>query len=358
MKKELKGRILIVDDESINILMLKNVLKADYAVYASTDGADAIETAKSLIPDIILLDVVMPDIDGYEVIKVLKNTRETKAIPVIFLTSKNSPEDEVKGLKSGAVDYINKPFSPEMLLQRVGLHVHLRRYEAGLEDMVEQQTKKVMELKGAILETVAELVESRDSVTGGHIERTQNYLRMLVNHLLDDDIYPNELLNCDIDLMAMSSQLHDVGKISVRDTILMKPGKLTDEEFEIMKGHVLAGKEIVEKIESKTEESSFLSYAKIFTTFHHERWDGGGYPFGLKEEETPFYGRIMAIIDVYDALTNIRPYKRAFSHEEALEIIAEGKGTQFDPLICECFLKHEKDFEDLYKDQKQDITPD
>ena len=342
-----KDSILIVDDERTNIIALTDILESDYEIYAASDGADAIELAETLLPDMILLDVLMPDMDGYATITELKKSEKTKNIPVIFLTGMTDPESEIKGLNAGAVDYILKPFSRDLLLKRVELHLKLNHYSSGLETVVAQKTQAVHELQDAVLETFSECVDCRDSVTGGHIERTKNYLRLLVNLLMDNGIYTEELSAWDIDLLVTSSQLHDVGKISISDSILMKPGKLTDEEFSIMKKHAQFGREIIEKIERRTAASSFLEHAKLLAGNHHEKWDGTGYPFGLKGDEIPLQGRLMAIVDVYDALTNDRPYKKAFTHEEAVDIIKSGLGTHFDPLVCEIFFKHHKEFEKL-----------
>ena len=220
----------------------------------------------------------------------------------------------------------------------------LRRYTNNLEGIVAHKTQTVFELQNSILKTVAELVECRDNVTGGHIERTQNYLHLLVNLLLKNGIYSKELSAWDVDLFVMSSQLHDVGKISVKDSILMKPGKLTDEEFEEMKKHATFGKDIIEKIEKSTSESTFLEHAKILAGSHHEKWDGTGYPDGLKGEEIPLQGRLMAVVDVYDALTNDRPYKDALTHEQSVEIIENQIGTHFDPQVGKVFVENEQEF--------------
>jgi putative two-component system response regulator len=260
------------------------------------------------------------------------------------------PESEVVGLDLGAVDYLTKPFSPKLLLKRVELHLffeaqkrELKRYSSGLEGLVVQKAKTVFELQNVILRTVAELVESRDSVTGGHIERTQAYVNVLARLLIKNGFYANELLSWDIDLLVMSSQLHDVGKIAVRDSILLKPGKLTAEEFEEMKKHAAFGRELIERIEENTPECAFLTHAKILASSHHERWDGNGYPLGLKAEEIPLQGRLMAIVDVYDALTNDRPYKKAFTHEESVEII-KNMDSHFDPLVLKVFLENHQEF--------------
>jgi HD-GYP domain-containing protein (c-di-GMP phosphodiesterase class II) len=223
----------------------------------------------------------------------------------------------------------------------------LRDHSFSLEKMVSNKTKTVFDLQNAILKTVAELVESRDNITGGHIERTQSYLNLFMDFLLEHEIYAEELSSWDIDLFVHSSQLHDVGKISIKDGILMKPGNLTGEEFEEMKKHALYGMGIIEKIEGSTPGSAFLNHAKIMAGSHHEKWDGSGYPFGLKGEAIPLQGRMMAIVDVYDALTNDRPYKKAFSHEESIEIIKKGTGTHFDPVLEDIFARHEKEFKHL-----------
>jgi len=341
------GSILIVDDEQANIITLEYILGTDYKIHVAKNGKDAIEITKETIPDIILLDILMPEMDGYATIAELKKTEQTKDIPVIFITSKTDPESEIKGLNLGAVDYIIKPFSHDLLLKRVDLHLKLKQYSSGLETIVAQKTLVVNELQNAVLETFSECVDSRDNITGGHIDRTQSYLGLLVKLLLDNSEYARELSTWDVDLFITSSQLHDVGKISISDNILNKPGKLTDEEFDTMKKHAEYGREIITKIEKRTSANSFLEHAEKLAGDHHEKWNGTGYPRGLSKEEIPLQGRLMAIVDVYDALTNDRPYKKAFTHEKAMDIIREGLGTHFDPVICETFIKHNKEFETI-----------
>ena len=284
----------------------------------------------------------------------LKGDEKTAHIPVIFLTAKIDPASEVEGLNLGAVDYITKPFSRELLIKRIDLHLlfekqkkELLNYSLSLETEVDKQTQTVLELQNAIIKIIAELVESRDSITGGHIERTQHYIRLLIDFLLEHDVYTEEISSWDVNLFVMSSQLHDVGKITIKDAILMKPGKLSEDEFEIMKHHTVSGVEIIKRIEETTTSSEFLTYASALAGSHHEQWSGKGYPYGLKGTEIPLHGRIMAIVDVYDALTNDRPYKKAFPHEEAIGIIKENSGTHFDPKIAEVFLLHEKEFENF-----------
>ena len=351
--------IIIVDDDSTNLSVGKSTLSEKYDVFTASSGERLFMLLDKIIPDLILLDIRMPEMDGYEVIKRLKRSKKTMEIPVIFLTSRIDPASEIKGLNLGAVDYITKPFSRELLHKRIDLHIlfqrqkrELMRHNLRLECEVSKKTRTVLELQNTILRTVAELVECRDNVTGGHIERTQHYLRLLIDFMMEHELYYDEISSWDVGLLVMSSQLHDVGKIAIKDSILLKPGKLTDEEFTEMKKHTTYGVDIIKKIEGSTSESAFLNYAKILAGSHHERWDGNGYPEGLKGFDIPLLGRLMAIIDVYDALTNDRPYKRAYSHEQAVYIIREDLGTQFDPVLCNLFLTHEDSFNNMEMEER------
>ena len=345
------SKIIIVDDDITNLTVAKNALTDRYIVYTAPSGAKLFQLLEKLTPDLILLDIEMPEMNGYEVIKNLKKKEKTTDIPVIFLTTIIDPLSEVKGLSLGAIDYITKPFSRELLLKRIELHLlvaeqrkELKDYSEGLEKMLSKKSKAVFGLQNAILKTVAELVESRDNITGGHIERTQEYLTMFVNLLFKNGIYIDVISKWDINLFIMSSQLHDVGKIAIKDSILMKPGKLTKDEFNEMKKHTIYGIDIIKKIEVSTPESVFLKHAEIMAGSHHEKWDGSGYPNGIAGENIPLQGRLMAIVDVYDALTNLRPYKEKFSHEDSMEIIKHGREKHFDPVITDIFLRYEKEF--------------
>jgi putative two-component system response regulator len=293
----------------------------------------------------------MPETNGLEAIKMLKSREDTRSIPVVFLTAKSDPDSEVEGLSLGAVDYVTKPFEPHLLRKRVEIHLtmelqrrmlekqklELQNFNANLMRMVEEKTGRVLELQGAILNTLADLVESRDNITGGHILRTQKWLEILLSALQDYGVYHEETADWDMRLVLQSSQLHDVGKIAIRDSILMKPGKLTAEEFEEMKRHAAFGAKIIEKIGTNTSERDFLNHSRIFARTHHEKWDGSGYPDGLRGEEIPLQGRLMAIADVYDALISDRPYKKAFSREDASRVIIEGRGIHFDPVLTDIF---------------------
>ncbi|GHU04512.1 two-component system response regulator [Betaproteobacteria bacterium] len=350
--------IVIVDDNIANLRLAKNALEAIYEVFTLPSAEKMFDLLKRNKPALILLDIEMPTMDGYAAIKILKQDTETRDIPVIFLTGKEDEESELEGLSLGAVDYISKPFMPQLLCQRVLLHLtmeeqkhkleeqtmmleekslELQNFNDNLQKMVDEKTRKVQELQNAILKTVADLVESRDDTTGGHIGRTQHGLQILINTMQEMGLYKEIMQDWDFDLMLQSSQLHDVGKISIADNILNKPGKLTPEEFEIMKEHTVCGVKIIERIEASTSGNDFLAYAKIFAGTHHEKWEGSGYPCKLVGEDIPLPGRLMAIADVYDALTSNRPYKRAFCHEDAVRIIIEGKGTHFDPVLVDVF---------------------
>jgi len=341
-----KKLIILVDDNPANLRIGKNVLAEKYTVATAPSVEKMFSLLESNSPAIILLDIEMPEMNGYEAIKLLKLKPETKNIPVIFLTAKAESDDELEGLSLGAIDYIVKPFNPALLLKRIEVHLlvedqkkELEYFNENLQKMVAEKTQSILELQNALLKTMAELVECRDDITGGHIERTQRGIKILLEEIEKSGIYREEIKGWDMDLLLQSSQLHDVGKISIDDSILKKPGKLTEEEFNEMKKHASFGEKIIEKIETLAKESEFLNYAKIFTASHHENWDGTGYPRGLKGNEIPLLGRILAIADVYDALTSVRPYKGAFSHEEAVRIITQGSKTQFDPALVELFIQ-------------------
>ena len=356
-----KPLILLVDDNPANLRIGKNVLSEKYAVATAPSADKMLGLLENNNPAMILLDVDMPEMTGYEAIKILKEKPKTQDIPVIFLTGRTESDDELTGLTLGAIDYITKPFQPSLLLKRIEVHLlveaqkkklekqakELQYFNDNLQKMVEEKTENVIDLQNALLKTMAELVECRDDITGGHIERTQKGIKILLDAIEKNGLYKEETQGWDIKLLLQSSQLHDVGKISIDDNILKKPGKLTDEEFVSMKKHAAFGEQIIEKIETIAKESDFLKYAKIFAASHHEKWDGTGYPNGLKGNDIPLLGRIMSIADVYDALTSVRPYKKAFSHEEAVKIITDSSGKQFDPALIEEFLKTADQFKEI-----------
>ncbi|MCL2441049.1 MAG: response regulator [Treponema sp.] len=356
-----KPLIIMVDDNPANLRIGKNILMKKYTVATAPSAEKLFSLMENNIPDLILLDVDMPEMNGYEAIKILKSKVNTRDIPVIFLTALTESDAELTALSLGAIDYITKPIQPALLLKRIEVHLsveiqrrtiakqaeELKYFNDNLQKMVDEKTQNILQLQNALLKTMAELVEYRDDITGRHIERTQKGLRLLLNEIIESGVYKEESAGWDIELLVQSCQLHDVGKIFISDNILRKPGKLTYDEHEDMKVHTHVGKQIVEKVEILALESDFLKYAKVFAASHHEWWDGTGYPNNLKGKNIPLLGRIMAVADVYDALISVRPYKKGYSHEEAVEIIRKGSGTQFDPVLVKVFLK----ISDKFKEQ-------
>jgi len=356
-----KARILVVDDESFYIDVLVNLLKEDYRVSVAKNGESALKRAFSdAPPDIILLDIVMPDIDGYEVCRQLKENPKTKDIPVIFLTVRSEVDDEIKGFEIGAVDYISKPMSPPIVKSRVNNHLMLTQarkilqdQNAQLEKLVNDRTKEVVRTQDVAIFCMASLAETRDNETGNHIRRTQHYVRLLSEYLRMHPGFSDYLSDKNIDLLFKSAPLHDIGKVGVSDKVLLKPGKLNSEEWQEMKRHPQFGYEALLRAEKEIGSSSFLELAREIALTHHEHWDGKGYPNGLMGTEIPISGRLMAIADVYDALISKRVYKEAFSHEQAVELILSEKGTHFDPDIVDAFEKLEGEFK-LIADQFKD----
>lgn len=345
MSTNKKATILTVDDTVTNIEVVKGVLSDEYMVQAALSGEVALKIIAKRKPDLILLDVMMPEMDGYQVCEQLKANDETKDIPVIFLTAKSQEEDETKGLSLGAVDYITKPISPPILKERVKNHLLLKasrdlleKQNEILEEKVEERTKQMGDLQDVAMVAMGALAESRDPETGNHIRRTQHYVRALAHDLAKTEQYREALSPEVITALFKSAPLHDIGKVGVEDSILLKPGKLTDEEFVKMKKHALYGREAIEAAEGSLGlADNFLTFAKEISYSHHEKWDGSGYPEGLSGQDIPLSARIMAVADVYDALISERVYKKGFSHEKAVEIILEGKGSHFEPTIVDSF---------------------
>jgi len=332
--------VFIVDDNDTNLMAAKTALDGIYKTFALPGAERMFKLAEKIMPDLILLDVDMPDIDGFEAMEMLKSDERLKTVPVVFLTAKHDTESEIKGFEMGALDFIIKPFSPPILIRRIETHIET-------DKLIKESQRAVRDIHNATISVLSEMVESRDKITGGHIERTQNYLEILVNELIREGTYADEMSEWDLSLLLPSAQLHDVGKITISDLILNKPDKLTPEEFDIIKTHCVEGERIIDYIISKTKDDGFLKHARDFAGCHHEKWNGTGYPRGLAGENIPLVGRIMAIADVYDALLSERPYKKAFTHEQAADIISKDSGTHFDPKIADAFLNVADDFRAL-----------
>ncbi|MBF0229472.1 MAG: two-component system response regulator [Desulfamplus sp.] len=339
-----KSKILVVDDNEFNIHLIASIFKDKYTLNVAMNGKDALKSVQQDKPDLILLDVMMPIMDGYEVCRQLKLNSNTKDIPVIFLTALSEEEDEMKGLDLGAVDYIVKPINPKLVAKRISNHLALKYHRDNLELMVAERTRMLNLTQDVTIESLGNLAEYRDQETGGHIKRTKNYVKSLALNIRNNQRFRAVLTNDYIDLLTKSAPLHDIGKVGVPDSILLKPGRLTDEEFEEMKKHATYGRDIIAASEKSLGEESFLTLAREIAYTHHEKWDGSGYPEGTKGDEIPLSGRIMAIADVYDALISKRVYKAPFLHAKALEIITKGSGTHFDPDVANAFIEHENEF--------------
>ena len=346
--------LLIVDDTPDNITLLSGLLKNRYRIKVATEGERALKIAAlDPPPDLILLDIMMPGMDGYEVCRRLKANPRTTGIPVIFLTAKVQVEDEEKGLKLGAVDYITKPISPPIVLARVETHLTLKNARqflqdrnAYLEEEVRRRTQEVVAIQDVTIVAMASLAETRDNDTGGHIRRTQHYVRALAKKLQTHPRFASFLSDETVELLFKSAPLHDIGKVGIPDRILLKPGRFTPEEFEIMKTHAILGRDaIVAAEEHLNTPKSFLQFAREIAYGHQEKWDGSGYPQGLAGEAIPVSARLMALADVYDALISQRVYKKGMPHEQAVDLIREGKGQHFDPDMVEAFLEITDEFQ-------------
>ena len=351
-----KQTVLVVDDTPDNLRLMNGILKDAYRTRVANNGERGLSIASTHpLPDLILLDIMMPDIDGYEVCRRLKNDPATADIPVIFLTAKTEVEDEQKGFDVGCVDYITKPVSPPIVLARVKTHLLLKNARdflkdenAFLEAEVTRRTREVQLVQDATIMAMGSLAETRDNETGNHIRRTQHYVRVLAEKLRTHAEFAHFLDDRTIELLYKSAPLHDIGKVGIPDRILLKPGKLTPEEFEIMKMHAILGRDAIAAAEKLLDTpSSFLRYAREIAHYHQERWDGSGYPEGLAGTKIPIPARLMAVADVYDALISKRVYKPAFTHEKAVEIIREGRGRHFDPDVVDAFLEVTDDFRQI-----------
>lgn len=341
-----KQRILIVDDTLANIRILNDLLRNDYKISVAINGPDALELIASQDqPDLILLDIMMPGMDGYEVCRRLKDNKDTKDIPVLFVTTKSEVEDETKGLELGAVDYITKPISPPIVISRVRNHMNLHLHQEHLEELVAQRTSQLRE---GYIDTVHRLTlasEYKDEETGAHIKRISYYTKELAQRMGMDNEF--------CDSIFYASPMHDIGKVTIPDAVLLKQGSLDDEEWKIMKTHAEIGAKILEG-----SSSPFLKMAVDIAGCHHERWDGKGYPNGLKGEEIPLTARIMNITDQYDALRSKRPYKPAFDQNKTVSIITEGDGhtmpEHFDPAVLAAFKKATDIFADIFETHKDE----
>lgn len=332
-----KPTILVVDDTPTNIDVLKGILQDEYRIKVALNGAKAIDIAtKDRDISIILLDIMMPVMDGYEVCKILKSNILTQHIPIIFITAKSSISDEKQGLSLGAVDYIGKPIQPDIVKARVKTQMLLLNQQKHLEHLVEERTRKLQETQLEILQCLGRAAEYKDNETGSHVQRMSEYSRIIADHISDNKHW--------VKLLYLAAPMHDVGKIGIPDDVLLKPGKLNAEEWEVMKKHPLIGAQIL-----GADKSEILSMAREVALSHHEKWDGSGYPYGIQGDDIPLSGRIVAVADVFDALTCKRAYKRAWSFDEASEFIVSNSGVHFDPNVCQAFISVQAKFREVYE---------
>lgn len=355
-----KPVILFVDDNYANLNIAKNMLGHTYHVHTIQSAPGLYRWLENRIPHLILLDIDMPKESGLDVLRKLKASKRYSHIPIILVTSPDTALYETQGLALGAADYVPKPYVPAIMQNRIDKHLLLQQQanelyqmKKNMKAMMHENEKKVLSLHHSIINTMAEMVEFRDAITGGHLHRIQAYMELLINYLKKQGIYQEEQIMCEnMDVVIPSTQLHDLGKIFISDTILNKPDKLTEEEYKIMQTHVLKGVEAIQRM-AKDNNHTFLQCAEVVARTHHERWDGSGYPAGLKETEIPLLGRLMAIADVYDALTSTRPYKKPLAPEEAAKFIINNSDTHFDPTLVDIFKEISEDFATIALIQKE-----
>ena len=349
-----KPTILVVDDTPDNIDLLRAVLEDDYRTKIAVNGERALKIAAgSDQPDLILLDIMMPGMSGYDVCRALKADPATANIPVIFVTAMSEVADEQLGLALGAVDYITKPISAPLVLARIKTQLGMKRMQDFLRDQnhyleseVERRVREVAALQDVTIHAMASLAETRDSETGNHIRRTSHYLKALAEQVRHLPRFRDFLTDKNIELLFKTAPLHDIGKVGIPDHILLKPGRFEPHEMAIMKTHTTLGRDAILAAERELGiEVDFLKYAKEIAYSHHEKWDGTGYPQGLAGEQIPISARLMALADVYDALISCRIYKDGMRHEDAVKIIAEGRGTHFDADIVDAFLRIQHEFQ-------------
>ncbi len=347
-ERPVRGNILIVDDTPANLTLLTGMLKGKgHRVRPVPGGKLALKAVESEPPDLVLLDINMPEMDGYEVCGWLKQDIRFRDIPVIFISALTEALDKVKAFGTGGVDYITKPFQFEEVEARVETHLKLRRYQVSLETQVAEQVQDICESQLSTIFALSKLADSRDNDTGRHIERVQTYCRLIAEKLGSAEPYVRFIDQEFIDNVASASPMHDIGKVAIPDRVLLKPGKLSPEEFGVMKTHALVGASTMEAVQQVYPKNEFINMGISIARSHHERWDGTGYPDGLKGDDIPLSARIMAVADVYDALRSVRCYKGAFTREQSRVAIEGGIGTQFDPETVKAFFSLEEEFDRL-----------
>lgn len=371
-RRESLPTILIVDDLEANTKFLAKLLEPKgFVVLSAQGGEEALEFVRDYPPDVILLDLMMPEMDGFEVCKRLKDSAATRHIPVIIITGLMEREANVLALEAGADDFVVKPFDSVLLMARIknslrskmlqdqviDYQKRLEEYNEKLREGIAERTAQLARTQHTAVFSLAKLAESRDTETGAHLERMRSYTRQIAMVLMESGRYGELITPAFVEHLFLSCPLHDIGKVGIPDCILLKPEKLSNEEFEIMKTHTVIGGDTLQVADLEAGAESFLAMGRDIAYYHHERWDGQGYPRGLCGEEIPLAARITAISDVYDALTCRRPYKEPFSHEKSVDIIVSGRGSQFDPDIVDAFLAHEADIIEINEGHREDTIP-
>ncbi|MDR3318995.1 MAG: response regulator [Clostridiales bacterium] len=350
-----KPTVLIVDDVEINREILFEILQDNYNTIQAANGYEAVEAVMANADKLscILLDIMMPELSGYDVINILKSGGFMPRIPVIIITADSGDLNEVKGLNYGASDVLGKPFNPDVVKCRVAAQVELQRHRNNLEELVAFNVSKVEHMRDSMLEIMATVIEYRNVESGQHVKRTKIMGEQLFELLRRSGKLSAELTGIDIPSAVKAIPLHDIGKIGIPDNILLKPGRLLPEEFEVIKKHTLLGTEIIDSLK-EFEDSDYIRYCREICLYHHERWDGFGYPTGLKGKDIPITARVMSVVDVYDALTSQRVYKPSMTHQAAVDLIVENAGKQFDPDIIKVFAESSLVFDTIVKNY-QDV---
>jgi len=332
--------IFVVKNNDISLLLAKEAMENHHRVLSMSSSEKMFNLLEKITPDLILLDIEMTENDGAEALQKLKSNPLYANSPVIFLTNNREGNIETLNFEFGVVDFISKPFSTPILLNRI-------KTQTDIDWLIRDPSEKIKRLQNSIMLIFTNMAEAHDNDTIGHNDRIETYIKVLIEAMKERGVYADEINKWDIGKVAFSSRMHDMGKISILETILNKPGKLSDEEYENMKSHTTEGEKIIDKMIKHTGEEEFLNNAKLYAKYHHERWDGNGYPHGLKGTDIPLHGRIMAIVDAYDALLSKRPYKKAYTDEEATSIISKDSGKQFDPKIVEVFLDIQNNLKEI-----------
>jgi len=363
------SKILIVDDDAAICRLLTVLLRRDFVTAEASSGEEALEILPGFQPDLMLLDIMLPGLDGYEICRRVKSGPAGPQLQVIMVSAKSSKAEQLQAYEAGADDFVIKPFDAQEMVARVRLHAQLQHANrrvasiraeidsrnSELKRLAEQRMRDIVNIQDVAVFTLAKVAESRDRESAGHLTRMRAYAQILAEHLAAGGPYAEQIDRRFLQDLYRSSPLHDIGKVAIRDDILLKPGRLTPDEFEIMKQHAVIGADILDEAVVRCHDAGFLTMAAEIARYHHERFDGSGYPCGLKGSQIPLPARIVALADVYDAVTSERPYKPAFPPSHARQLIEEQSGRHFDPLMVEAFRARFADFLALQKRTQGDF---